>query len=191
VKIVGERREERVVQDKFTMSLDEALRRSPEGTAYALVHDEEIGRFVYCSKDGIPHFGCGFDWDGDPASIKWRPTGGEKRWLPDVQSVFFSLAGKWEVESAGISSDSRFTKLSYQQIIGLGPDVVPFLLRDLVDNSDDPPHWFWALVAITRANPMPDSARGDSVQQANAWIRWGLSRGIIQLEKGESDGLVL
>ena len=64
----------------FTMTLEEALRRSPDGTAYAAVPDV-LGGFVYCGKSRKPHTGSA-PWHGDPASIKWRPTGGEERWLP-------------------------------------------------------------------------------------------------------------
>jgi hypothetical protein len=64
----------------FTMTLEEALRRSPEGTAYAL-SPEPSGGFVYCGPSRQPHTGAA-PWSGDPETLKWRPTGGEERWFP-------------------------------------------------------------------------------------------------------------
>ena len=37
---------------------------------------------------------------------------------------------------------------AYQEIVRLGPEVVPLLIRDLADNHT---HWFAALEAITKA----------------------------------------
>lgn len=39
---------------------------------------------------------------------------------------------------------------AYQRIIGLGPEVAPLLLREL---ERQPDHWFWALKALTGADP--------------------------------------
>ena len=64
----------------FYMTLDEALRRSPTGGAYAWAPDV-VGGFIYCSKDGEIHTGAEL-WLGDPRSVGWRPTGGEHQWLP-------------------------------------------------------------------------------------------------------------
>jgi hypothetical protein len=64
----------------FTMGLDEALRRSPEGSAYAWAPDE-VGGFIYCGPSRQPHTGAA-PWVGDPTNLKWRPTGGQERWLP-------------------------------------------------------------------------------------------------------------
>lgn len=64
----------------FTMTLDEALRRSPQGTAYAWA-PEVSGGFIYCGQSRKPYAGPE-PWTGDPGSVKWRPTGGEDCWLP-------------------------------------------------------------------------------------------------------------
>lgn len=63
---------------------------------------------------------------------------------------------------------------AYQQIIGLGPDVVPLLLAELEGHPD---HWFWALHAITREDPVPSESRGKIKAMAQAWLDWGKRHG--------------
>ena len=63
---------------------------------------------------------------------------------------------------------------SYQRIIGLGPAVVPLLLREL---ERAPDHWFWALKAITGADPVPPAARGGIREKVRLWIEWGRQQG--------------
>lgn len=58
------------------MTLGEALRRSPEETAFAGA--DVVGGWVYTSKESI-HNGVEA-WTDDPASLNWHPTGGESRW---------------------------------------------------------------------------------------------------------------
>ena len=64
---------------------------------------------------------------------------------------------------------------AYQQIIGMGPAVVPLLLRELEREVD---HWFWALKAITGADPVPPASRGKVREMAEAWLRWGREQGL-------------
>jgi hypothetical protein len=63
---------------------------------------------------------------------------------------------------------------AYQMIIGMGPEAVPLLLRELESNVDN---WFWALRAITEEDPVPASARGDGEAMAKAWLDWGRDQG--------------
>ena len=64
--------------------------------------------------------------------------------------------------------------LSYQQIIGLGPRVVPLVLEDLAGKGG---HWFWALLVLTGN----DEARGEQTMEGarQAWLRWGRGQGLI------------
>ncbi len=50
-----------------------------------------------------------------------------------------------------------FARPAYQEIIGLGPAVVPLVLREL---EQRPAHWFSALRALTGADPMDPADRG-------------------------------
>ena len=94
-----------------------------------------------------------------------RPT------LP-VAARFAQLAHDWYAATGNWSSPSkRYMHASYQRIIGLGPDVVPVLLRDL------PHDWFYALWAITGQNPIQPADRGNIHAMARAWRQWGASQG--------------
>ena len=64
---------------------------------------------------------------------------------------------------------------SYQRIIGLGPAVLPLIFREL---EREPDHWFWALAAITDANPVPSESQGKVPEMAQAWIDWARREGI-------------
>ena len=37
--------------------------------------------------------------------------------------------------------------------------------------------WFWALHAITGANPVPAASRGNVQAMAEAWLQWGSEKG--------------
>jgi hypothetical protein len=63
---------------------------------------------------------------------------------------------------------------SYQRIIGLGPAVLPLLLREL---EREPDHWFWALKAIAGEDPVPGASRGKVREMARAWVEWGRQQG--------------
>ena len=65
---------------------------------------------------------------------------------------------------------------AYQRIIGMGPSAVPLILREL---ERKPGHWFWALHAITGANPVPKDSEGNIEKMALAWLDWGRQRGQI------------
>ena len=75
---------------------------------------------------------------------------------------------------------SSITKLvmhpCYQRIIGMGPAVLPLLLREL---QKEPDYWFWALRAITGENPVGPKDTGDIEKMAESWIRWGRDRGLM------------
>ena len=63
---------------------------------------------------------------------------------------------------------------AYQEVIGMGKPVVPLLLAELRRELDD---WFWALHAITGAQPMPSECRGNLKKMADAWLKWGSDQG--------------
>lgn len=81
---------------------------------------------------------------------------------------FRALADVWQSETLHISSPSKIAlHPAYQQIIGMGLSVLPFILRDL---QREPKQWFWALSSITGVNPVPAQARGRINQMVEAWL---------------------
>lgn len=65
---------------------------------------------------------------------------------------------------------------SHQEIISMGIDVVPLILRDL---AHSPKHWFYALHQITGADPVPVRSAGHLMQMTAAWLAWGRREGLI------------
>ncbi len=95
-----------------------------------------------------------------------------------IAERFHRLAAEWKEQSRCLSNSAQMAMLRpYQRIIGMGPTVVPLILEEL---RREPDHWFWALEAITEENPVPPEAMGRVRQMAQAWIRWGEERGLIE-----------
>src|SRR4051812_14866629 len=85
-----------------------------------------------------------------------------------IEEGFRRLAATWQEETGHLSSMSEASSHpAYEEIIGLGPEAVPLLLRDLEENHT---HWFSALRAITGADPVPDEAAGNIPGMAEAWL---------------------
>ncbi len=104
----------------------------------------------------------------DPAGTTTDGEGRDKR--------FHDLVSAWKRERGPHSSSARLAEHpAYQQIIGMGPEVIPLLLGEL---EREPDHWFRALHALTGADPVPAESRGKVREMAAAWLRWGASRGI-------------
>lgn len=87
---------------------------------------------------------------------------------------FHRLVSAWHNERGATSSITKMAMCpSYQRIIGMGDKAVPLILREMEKEGDEPDQWFWALAVITGADPIPDEARGDIVEMAEAWLGWG------------------
>jgi hypothetical protein len=95
---------------------------------------------------------------------------------PDsLEERFALLATVWHQAVAHQSSSRiRDSHPAYQEIIRLGPSVVPYLLRDLESNGR---HWFAALAAITGVNPVQREDAGNVSRMIQAWLRWGRENG--------------
>lgn len=96
----------------------------------------------------------------------------------NVETRFNDLAAEWASETAHLSMMSEIVRhRSYQEIIGLGRDVLPLILKRL---SVEPNHWFWALRAISGEDPVPAADVGRIDAMRRAWLEWGGSRGLMQ-----------
>ncbi len=93
-----------------------------------------------------------------------------------VPAVHFNiLKTEWEDSTALLSSITEIAlHPAYQQIIGMGTVVVPFILSEL---KRKPGHWFWALKAITGEDPVLPEQRGRINEMTEAWLRWGRKQG--------------
>ncbi len=65
---------------------------------------------------------------------------------------------------------------AYQEIIALGAAAIPLILAELRRKPD---HWFVALNALTRVDPIPPASRGKLDEMAAAWIQWGTANGYL------------
>jgi hypothetical protein len=100
----------------------------------------------------------------------WRVEGSTA-----IESDFYRLTQQWERERPhGADVSEMVMHTSYQRIIGMGPSVVPLLLKEL---ERKPGHWFWALYAITGGDPVPLESQGHLKEMAAAWIAWGKKQG--------------
>lgn len=86
---------------------------------------------------------------------------------------FSRLVAEWQIERGVMSSITEAAMCpAYQGIMGMGPVAVPFILAQLESEGDEPDQWFWALKAITGADPVRDEDRGDFVAMAKSWLEW-------------------
>jgi len=92
-----------------------------------------------------------------------------------IEQLFAQLAAAWRKNAAFVSSiHDMALDLAYQRIIGLGPEALPLILRELQARPD---HWFWALRAISGEDPALTSDRFDDA--VAAWLTWGKTRGYL------------
>ena len=96
---------------------------------------------------------------------------------PRLHERFRTLVAAWREECGMLSSTTqKAMHPAYQQIIGMGSDVLPLIFDEL---DEAPGHWFWALRAITGEDPVPPEDVGDVPQMTEAWLRWGRERGCL------------
>jgi hypothetical protein len=95
--------------------------------------------------------------------------------LPALEDKFRQLATIWRAETCYLSSTTAMVNHpAYQEIIALGPAVVPLVLQEL---ERQPAQWFTALQTLTGANPMNPADQGKVRQIAESWLRWGKANG--------------
>jgi hypothetical protein len=108
------------------------------------------------------------------ASIPIRPTPGPPA-AEGLDERFHRLADTWHEATAHHSSSRlRYGHPAYQEIIAMGPPVLPLLLRDLEQRGR---HWFTALHTITGADPVPTADAGNVLRMTEAWIGWARAKG--------------
>lgn len=92
-----------------------------------------------------------------------------------VRELFGDLVARWkETRNAHSSGVEMFTHPAYQSIIGMGEKVLPLIFQELRRELD---HWFWALKAITRCDPVPPAALGNLIEMRKYWLEWATTNG--------------
>ncbi|HWY86113.1 MAG TPA: hypothetical protein VNX28_05285 [Gemmataceae bacterium] len=115
------------------------------------------------------------DTKGTRGNKATRSTLGTSTTGPDWEHRFSELVATWKRERGPHSSSARLAEHpAYQEIIRMGPEVVPLLLREL---EREPDHWFRALHVLTGANPIPGESSGNVLKMAAAWLDWGRDQG--------------
>ena len=95
-----------------------------------------------------------------------------------LSELFRQLAERWREETRYLSSTTDIAMHpAYQRIIGLGPAVLPLIFAEL---QRQPDRWFWALHALTGADPLPPGERGKLGGMTQAWLQWGRENGYLE-----------
>lgn len=90
-----------------------------------------------------------------------------------LETLFEELARRWERETAVESFPMRKAMHpAYQEIIAIGPAVIPLILKRLERRLG---HWFWALSALAREDPAAGTTDLRSAREA--WLAWGTRHG--------------
>jgi RNA polymerase sigma factor (sigma-70 family) len=87
----------------------------------------------------------------------------------NVEVVFREHYGKWYDETKYLSSPKMFENKHYRDIISLGGNAVPYIIKKL---KEEPAHLFKALIEITGQDPVPECHWGDTEQMALDWVNW-------------------
>lgn len=109
--------------------------------------------------------------------IKNTKKNGLVRLPKDVK--FNKLVAKWKKEINIISDFEKIiTNSYYLEIINLGKDAIPLILKDLEKNGG---HWFHALESLTGENPIPFEYEGMTKKMTELWLTWGRSNNLINV----------
>jgi hypothetical protein len=106
--------------------------------------------------------------DARPGALTWNNSR-----QPQLEESFRRLAEKWRRETRLSSRiEKKVMHPAYQRIIGMGPKVLPLILRDM---ERRPGYWYWALRAISGEDP---AAGARTISEAReTWLQWGRARG--------------
>lgn len=118
---------------------------------------------------------------GYPAAIDHLEGLQARRWADlgeggdsGIEDRFRELADRWYADTLVSSVHDMVLHPAYQQIIGMGREVLPLILTELRDRGG---HWFWALCAIAGEDIAPRGADFDS--SVAAWLTWGGKHGLL------------
>jgi hypothetical protein len=94
----------------------------------------------------------------------------QEMYKKQLGTKFDLYSGIWKTETMFSSSSSEITNNSaYRSIIGLGKDIIPFIIEDLKQSEN---HWFYALELLTGENPIKSEHRGIINLMKSDWLNW-------------------
>lgn len=94
----------------------------------------------------------------------------QEMYKQQLSKKFDLYSGIWKTESMFSSNSSEITNNSaYRSIIGLGKDIIPFIIEDLKQSEN---HWFYALELLTGENPIKSEHRGIINLMKSDWLNW-------------------
>jgi hypothetical protein len=94
----------------------------------------------------------------------------QEMYKKQLGTKFDLYSGIWKTETMFSSNSSEITNNSaYRSIIGLGKDIIPFIIEDLKQSEN---HWFYALELLTGENPIKSEHRGIINLMKSDWLNW-------------------
>jgi type I restriction enzyme M protein len=94
---------------------------------------------------------------------------------PAFELEFRALVEQWRKDTKHTSSVTKMiTHPAYRRVMGMGPDALPLLFKELEDRKD---HWLVALSAITGQDPVPEGQ--NFAEAVETWIAWGKEKGYL------------
>jgi hypothetical protein len=92
----------------------------------------------------------------------------------DHGQKFANYKTQWLAQAQLLSRQKDMVALlAYLQIIGMGREALPYLLREL---EIRPNWWFVALQAITSEDPVPEEHYGDLIAMTKDWLELAKQR---------------
>lgn len=92
-----------------------------------------------------------------------------------LETCFRERVRQWKEATLLMSSITEMaTHPAYQEIIGMGKAVLPLIFAEMVRAPDQ---WFWALKAITGADPVAAADRGNMRAMTQEWLSWAKANG--------------
>lgn len=92
----------------------------------------------------------------------------------DVKTTFERLRDEWYRRTSHHSNMSVvFGDPAYQQIIDLGPEIIPFIFAEVKANRG---LWLDALATLTGENPVPEAVIY-TAEKKKYWLEWGKVHG--------------
>ena len=89
---------------------------------------------------------------------------------------FLELKESWIFDTKFESGyKAKINHPSYFRIVSFGEEIVPILLKDMVENETP---WFYALTDITGENPIQPTSRGRINNMIEDWKNWANKNGL-------------